>query len=282
MAARTWNTGARDLAGFAGRVLLPAAGLGIALAVLYRLTSGTDPVALPTLVLRIASGAVVSACVLGWIIGLAHRRGAGTPGRADGVVPFLDGVRAFAMGGAVWLVPAAAAFGMLALFGFPLTVVATPAELAATVLLLFAAVLLSEAVPEEIVFRGYMMRVLGERLRGLWANVVQAALFAAFALVLRGWTGTADLLLFLGMGLGLGYVRTVSGSVWTTVGFHTAFQTGAQLVLTHDAVDFSGADGLSMLALGVVPFAAGIILVDLLAPSHPRLFARQRQKAAPE
>lgn len=281
MAARLRNAGIPDPARFAGRVLLPVAGLGAALAALSRLTDGGDPAAVPTLVLRLVAGAVVSACVLGWILGRT-RRGSGTSGRDDGVVPFPDGLRAFVMGAAAWLVPAAAAFGVLALTGFPLTVVVGPAELAGTVLLLFAAVLLCEAFPEEIVFRGCVLRVLSERLPGLGANVVQAVLFTVFALALRGWTGTADLFLFLGMGLGLGYLRTVSGSVWTTVGFHTAFQTGAQLVLSHEAVDFSGTAGLSMLALGIVPFAAGIILVDLLAPAHPQLFARGRQKAAPE
>ncbi|MBD7993709.1 CPBP family intramembrane metalloprotease [Arthrobacter sp. Sa2CUA1] len=279
MAARLLAPGVWELAGFAARVLLPVVGLGMALAVLYWLTKSNDPAALPSLVLRIAAGAAVSACVLGWMFGPARRHAPsriGRPGRGSGVVPFPVGLLAFVLGGAAWLVPAVAGFAVLGFLGFPLNAVAAPAELAATVLLILAAVLLCEAIPEEVVFRGYLMRVLGERLSGWWTNVVQAALFTAFALVLRGWTGTADLLLFLSMGLGLGYLRLVTGSVWTTVGFHTAFQTGAQLALTHNAVDFPGSAGLSMLALGVVPFAAGIILLDSLARIRPGAFAGRK------
>ncbi|MCT7294269.1 hypothetical protein NVV99_25615, partial [Rhodococcus sp. PAE-6] len=43
---------------------------------------------------------------------------------------------------------------------------------------------------------------------------------------------------------------------------NTAFQTGAQLVLTHDAIEFSGGTGAAMLALGAIPFAAAAILVS--------------------
>src|SRR5690606_34896672 len=112
-----------------------------------------------------------------------------------------------------------------------------PRELSDTVnviLLVFFAVLLSEAIPEELVFRGYVFSVLQERLGG-WATIlVQTVLFTAVALLLRGYTGIVDLSLFAGMGVALGYLRLVTGTVWTAVGFHTAFQTGSQLVLSHD------------------------------------------------
>ncbi|WP_366915640.1 CPBP family intramembrane glutamic endopeptidase, partial [Acidipropionibacterium jensenii] len=49
------------------------------------------------------------------------------------------------------------------------------------------------------------------------------------------------------MGIGFGYLRMVTGSVWMPIGFHAAFQTGAQLVLAQDAPDFSGSTGAAML-----------------------------------
>jgi membrane protease YdiL (CAAX protease family) len=134
---------------------------------------------------------------------------------------------------------------------------------AQTVLLLLVAVLLAEALPEEAVFRGYATTVLSTVLRGWWIISVQALLFALFAGLLRGNWNPVDLSLFVTMGIGFGYLRMVTGSVWMPIGFHTAFQTGAQLVLTHDVVHFAGGAGAAMLALGMVPFTVAAIQVSV-------------------
>lgn len=241
--------------------MLPlGAGLAITMALLPTAQDPSHPV---TLTIRILTGLVLSALVLAVIallIGYVDRKRMGDAG--------LTGIRAgwrLALWGAViWVVPACATFGVLALLGTPLIVTVPAAELALTVLLLFLAVLFAEALPEEAVFRGYVATTLSTVTRGWWTITIQAVLFMLFAGLLRQNWNPLDLSLFLAMGIGFGYLRMITGSVWMPVGFHAAFQTGAQLVLTHEAVDFGGDTGAAMLALGVVPFTVASIVVSAI------------------
>ena len=239
--------------------ILPlAAGLALAALLVPASDHPSDPA---TLGLRIAAGVAISAATLA-VFALLVRRADHRRMSDAGVTSVRTGWRLAVWGAIVWIVPAAATFGVLALFGAPLTVTVTGPELARTVLLLLVAVLLAEALPEEAVFRGYVITVLGTLTRGWGIIVIQALLFTLFAALLRQNANPADLSLFLAMGIGFGYLRMITGSVWMPIGFHTAFQTGAQLVLTHDAIDFAGGTGAAMLALGVIPFSVAAILVS--------------------
>ncbi len=260
---------------FVLRALLPIVILGAALLGLTRIAGDGDPTGRATLLARIVVGAILSGAAIVMVIVLGRWAAVQTV-LDNGVGRWRDAWRPFAIGVILWLVPATVAVVGLLAFGAPLTVNATAAETLAVVMLVLGAVLLSEAIPEELIFRGHLMSVLGERLQGWWNILVQAVLFTGFALMLRGWTGVADFSLFLGMGIGLGYLRLVSGSVWIAVGFHAAFQTGSQLILTHDVVALSGSQAIAMIAFGAFPFAVGAILVALLAPKYSYLLARQR------
>lgn len=220
-----------------------------------------DPSDPATLGMRISAGIVISAATLTVIVLLVrladhHRM------RDAGLTSVGTGWRLAVWGAIVWTVPAAATFGVLALLGTPLTVTVAGPELAGTVLLLLLAVLVTEALPEETVFRGYVTTVLGTLTRGWGVIIVQALLFTLFAALVRQNANPVDLSLFLAMGIGFGYLRMITGSVWMPIGFHTAFQTGSQLVLTHDAIDFAGGTGAAMLALGVIPFSVAAILIS--------------------
>lgn len=228
-----------------------------------------------TLAARVIGGVVVSGLAVALVVSLTRfveRRRL----RDIGLSVPADGWRAFLTGMTAWLLPAALTFGALALVGFPLNVSAPADRFWGVLALLFLAVLLSEAIPEELVFRGYVTAVLAERLRGWWVVVVQTALFTLTVLVLRGGLDPLDLSLFVAMGIVLGYLRMVTGSVWTTIGFHVAFQTGSQLVLTHDVAEFGGPEQYAMLALGAVPFTVAAVLISILGPAKPALFARPR------
>lgn len=239
--------------------ILPlAAGLLLTMILLPASDQPSDPA---TLSLRIAAGVAISAAtlaVIALLVRLADRRRMSDAGLTN----VRTGWRLAVWGAIVWTLPAAASFGVLALIGTPLSVTVSGPELARTVLLLLLAVLLAEAIPEEAVFRGYVTTVLGELTRGWGIIIIQALLFTVFAALLRQNTNPADLSLFFSMGIGFGYLRMITGSVWMPIGFHVAFQTGAQLVLTHDAVDFAGGTGAAMLALGVIPFSVAAILVS--------------------
>jgi len=246
----------------AGRAVLVLVVLGALLAGSTALAPATgEPSELATLAYRIAAGVVISVVAVGLIAVLVRADGRWT--MADvGLGDVRAGWRLALWGAGLWLVPAAATFGVLAVLGTPLSVAVPVAELVSTVSLLLLAVLLTEALPEEAVFRGYLTTALGTTLRGWWVVVVQALLFTLFAAILRQDWNPTDLSLFLTMGIAFGYLRMVTGTVWMSVGSHTAFQTGAQLVLTHDVVDFAGGTAVAMLALGVVPFTVAAIVLS--------------------
>lgn len=251
----------RRLAPAAWRSVAAALPLGVGLAIVSVLLPATrgpsDPA---TLAIRIATGVAISALTLAVIALLVHY--ADHKRMSDvGLTNIRSGWRLAVWGGLVWAVPAAAAFGVLALLGALLTVTVPAPELVRTVVLLVLAVLITEALPEEAIFRGYITSALGAVARGWWVIVIQALMFTLFAGLLRQNWNPADLSLFLTMGIVFGYLRMITGSVWMSIGFHTAFQTGAQLVLTHDVIDFAGGTGTAMLALGMIPFSVAAILV---------------------
>lgn len=263
----------RRLGAAAWRIAVIVLPLSAALALIANLVPAPQNLSDPrSLVMRIAAGVAFSALTLG-LIALLVRAADHKPMSAAGLTPIRSGWRLALWGAALWTVPAAATFALLALLGAPVSATVPATELLQIVLLLLLAVLLGEALPEEAVFRGYLTRALGMVASGWSVIIIQAVMFTVFAGIMRqNWTVT-DLSLFLTMGIGFGYLRMLTGSVWMSIGFHTAFQTGSQLVLSHDAVSFAGNTSTAMLALGVVPFTLAAILVSTTRP--PR-FLRER------
>ena len=222
------------------------------------------------LMFRIVAGLTITTLTLATLIVLVRvadreRR------REAGLTGLRTGWRLAAWGALLWGAPAAAAFGGLWLLGVPFELTVALPELALTVLLLLLAVLVTEALPEEAVFRGYVMHALGPVARGWGRIAVQALLFTAFAALLRQSWDPVDRSLFLTMGIGFGWLRLVTGSIWMSVGVHTAFQTGSQLVLTHDAVAIGTGSATVMLALGAIPFTvAAAVTVAVGIPGAGR------------
>ncbi|MFF0990976.1 CPBP family glutamic-type intramembrane protease [Kocuria nitroreducens] len=255
------------------RVLVPAAVLGglllVATGALGR--AGASPVG------EVLTGLAVAGVTTGVVALLRRRTWDGHA--ALGVVVPRAGRQAVA-GALAWLLPAAAGFALLAALGVPLRAAAPPAELAAAVALTAVLVLLLEAWPEELVFRGHATAVLAERLRGWSVILGQTLLFAAFATALRGWSGAEDLGLFLAMGLGLGYLRAVTGGIWAGTGFHLAFQAVAQLVLPGELLVVEAPRLAVLLVLGTVPFAVGLGGLVLLAQWRPGLLGPGRAPGA--
>lgn len=254
----------RRLASTAWRIALVMLPLGAGLTVVDALLGDARDLSAPmTLALRIAAGVAISALSLGVIVLLVHVADGQRMGDA-GLTSPRAAWRLAVWGALLWTVPAAATFGVLGLLGAPLTVTVPGPDLARTVLLLLLAVLVAEAIPEEAVFRGYVMHALGTVARGWWVIIAQALLFTLFGALLRQSWNPVDLSLFLAMGIGFGWLRLLTGSVWMSIGFHTAFQTGAQLVLTHEGLDFGGGTGTAMLALGMVPFTVAAAVTSAL------------------
>lgn len=254
----------RRLASTAWRIALVMLPLGAGLTVVDALLGGARDLSDPTtLALRIAAGVAITALSLAVIVLLVRVADGQRIGDA-GLTSPRAGWRLVVWGALLWTVPAATTFGVLGFLGAPLTVTVPGPDLARTVLLLLLAVLVTEAIPEEAVFRGYVMHALGTVARGWWVIIAQALLFTLFGALLRQSWNPVDLSLFLAMGIGFGWLRLLTGSVWMSIGFHTAFQTGAQLVLTHEGLAYAGGAGTAMLALGMVPFTVAAAVTSTL------------------
>lgn len=258
----TLNSRSQVVLSTAWRILLTVAPLGLVLAILAGLLPQTGTLsATSTLVARILLGLVISAVTLAMLLALL-RWADHQPARWAGLTSLRTGWRLAGWGAVFWLTPAALTFGVLGLLGHPLNITAPAPEFTKSVLLLVIAVLLAEAFPEEIVFRGYVSTILSGWARGWGVILIQASLFTLFAGLLRQSWDLPDLSLFLTMGILFGYSRQMTGSVWMSIGFHTAFQTGSQLVLSHEIITFAGERSTAMLALGVIPFAVTAIIIS--------------------
>lgn len=183
-------------------------------------------------------------------------------------------LRQITAGASAWLLPAAAAYAACALLGLArIDLVVTPAALLTAVLTQILLVLLLEALPEELVFRGYVFGNLRERF-GLWPTILtQAGLFALWAVLVGAVSDPGRLAMLLGVGVSLGYLRAATGSIWPCVGFHLAFQTSAQLLsgtqLAVVTVDSPAL--LEVLVYGVLPFAVGLPIIAHLLRRRPTL-----------
>lgn len=91
-------------------------------------------------------------------------------------------------------------------------------------------VFLYEALPEELIFRGYLYRNLSARY-ARWVSVLaQAMLFTLWGAAI-GAAGSVDrVVLFFTFSVALGILRVISCNLWATIGFHLAFQWVTQLV----------------------------------------------------
>ncbi len=220
-----------------------------------------------TIAVRLANAALISGLVLPMVV--AARRfldrrpwhGLALQHPRSGWRPFLIGVLAF-------LLPSALGLGVALATGWvSLRAHVPPGTILGWAVLLVVLVFFFEALPEELIFRGYLQRNLATVMAPWVAALVQAVLFAVFGTALwvatEGWGVLAERgMLFLGMGVVLGLLRIQTGSVWTPIGFHLAFQVTAQSLLA-DRVGTDNETGL-LLAGVVSAFVLGTTVVSFL------------------
>ena len=129
----------------------------------------------------------------------------------------------------------------------------SPAEAA---FLVFGIALLAP-IGEELVFRGYLQRVLGARLGAGRAVVITAALFAAIHL------NPASLLALFGLGVIFALLRVWTGSIWPAVIAH-AIQNGTSSALVLTGVAESSPDELEIgSALLLLAITTPVLLLAL-------------------
>jgi uncharacterized protein len=130
-----------------------------------------------------------------------------------------------------WLVAAGLGLVVTVVLGWTRISLGTP-SVGILILFLYLPVLvfLYEALPEELIFRGYLYRNLSARY-ARWVSVLaQATLFTLWGAAI-GAAGSVDrVVLFFTFSVALGILRVISGNLWATIGFHLAFQWVTQLV----------------------------------------------------
>jgi uncharacterized protein len=197
-----------------------------------------------------------------------------------GVAPFPAAWRPLLLGAAAWVVPAAIGCAVVMGLGWSrITLQGSAGALAAVVAVRMVLVLIYEALPEELLFRGYLYHHVATVVPRWLAVVVQAVLFTLWG-VLAGAAGTVDrIVLFAGFALVLGIIRARTGTVWTTVGFHLAFQTVAQVTSPVETV-LAVTDLLTLQAIAFVllPFVLGPLIAMWAHPAPPDWRAREPER----
>ena len=218
--------------------------------------------------------AALSTALVVPLIAMARRYVDNEPFDGLGLALDRSALRPLLVGALSWFGPFVLCLAILLGLGLvEITAIVPWTEILAFLPLLVVLVFLLEALPEELAFRGYVQTNLGKVLMPWMAVTTQAALFGSWGVAL--WlisSGGIDPLhasLFYVMGGVLGVLRIISGSVWTGIGFHLAFQTAAQLLLNAERGHFEieGLIWLQVLALGAVPFSLAIPIVEKFYPN---------------
>lgn len=225
---------------------------------------------------RVLAGAVVTAAVLA-TVGLLLRLDRGR--RQDaGHHHYAANARAFCLGFSLWLLPALAGAALCIVMGWSsVRLLSPPGALLAAMPALLLGVFLLEAFPEELALRGYLQGLLARKVSPWIALLLQAALFTAFAWSIGALASAQQWMFIPCLGLILGYVRALTGSVWAAMGVHAAWMGTAQLASAHLAID--GLPVLQFLAFALLPSATIGIVLGLM---YPHFRWRRPAAAAPE
>lgn len=212
-----------------------------------------------------------------------------------GLTGGLTGVRTFALGVAVTGGSAAALFGIGTWVGWLRWAPLDPARLIGFVIVNAMLAVVLEAVPEELVFRGYVYRTLNQALRRWTAFLVTVALFTfagAGSSVVQSAVGTLlgedvpapgfapagedpveYVVLYPIFGTALLIARITTGSLWTSVGVHLTYLTAVRVMI--DGVDRNAGWSAELTSPDAILLVPGFLL---LAASTFLVIARLRHR----
>lgn len=167
------------------------------------------------------------------------------------------GCRAFLVGVACWGIPAWSAMAVMLWLGWAdITVRESFPRIVLALLGLLVLVLLYEAVPEELIFRGYFFADLNERWSTAIAVAGQAMLFTAWGVLIGAAGSVGRAVLFFTFSLVLGVLRSVTGNILACMGFHAAFQVTTQFLASRwNYIDLHDPEqAVQGLAFVILPF----------------------------
>ena len=176
----------------------------------------------------------------------------------------------FFLGFFLWMIPASIGLIICLIFGWiEITLNTNVSILLLSLLILFITVFLMEALPEELIFRGYIYRYLNVLFPHWLTVILQTFLFSLFAYFVGAMYSVEQVQFLPGFAFILGYFRAVSGNVWTSIGFHVAIMTAFQILSPiHNHFDVSGLMTLKFFAFILLPSMLGAIVLGFLYPNH--------------
>ncbi|CDQ39993.1 CAAX amino terminal protease self-immunity [Virgibacillus salexigens] len=176
----------------------------------------------------------------------------------------------FLLGFFLWTIPAFIGLYICLMLGWvEIKVYTDLSYLLMSILILFITVFFIEALPEELVFRGYIYRYLNALFPHWGTIILQALLFSLFASFIGAMYSVEQLQFIPGFAIILGVLRAISGSVWTSIGFHAAIMTATQILgPIHGHFDVSGMFTLQFLSFILLPSVVGAIVLSFIYSNH--------------
>lgn len=176
----------------------------------------------------------------------------------------------FFLGFFLWIIPASIGLIICLMFGWVKITLNTDMNiLLLSTLILFFTVFLMEALPEELIFRGYIYRYLNVLFPHWMTVILQTFLFTLFAYLIGAIYSVEQLQFIPGFAIILGLFRAISGSVWTSIGFHVAIMTAFQILgPIHGHFDVSGMITLQFFAFILLPSVIGATVLSFIYSNH--------------
>ncbi len=240
----------------------------VATVLLWRLVvEGTGPFFGPAHSDRVGHAVRAVAVSMGAVplIVLARRSLDRRPWAGLRLTPLRSGWKPALFGTAFWVVAAGCGLAVTVGFGWVhIDFRAPSAETVHLALYLPLLVFLYEALPEELIFRGYFYRNLAARYTRWSAVVLQAVLFTLFGVAV-GAAGSVDrIVLFFTFSIVLGVLRVVTDSLWASIGFHLVFQWVAQFsaaATRADVLRIAGQPTFEFVMFFVFPIVIGCVVL---------------------
>ncbi|KAB8125552.1 CPBP family intramembrane metalloprotease [Gracilibacillus oryzae] len=190
-----------------------------------------------------------------------------TPWTELGFSSFKSNFYAFIFGFIVWLLPAL--IGTLLLLSFGMVEVEVKSswqEIISHFFVLGFTVFLIEALPEELIFRGYIFSQLQRVWKDSLVILLQIILFTLFGYVIGAIYSIQQLMFIPGFAFILGYLRAISKNIWVPIGFHLIIMTVTQLLSPlHNHFVVTNFFTLQFVAFILLPSTAGAIILSYRA-----------------
>lgn len=192
------------------------------------------------------------------------------PWKQLGQGSFKKNIFSFFLGLLLWAIPASIGLFICVIFGWVEIKIHTNLNyLLMSILILFITVFLIEALPEEFIFRGYIYRYLNVVFPHWGTLILQTLLFSLFAYFIGAIYSVEQLQFIPSFAIILGVFRAISGSVWTSIGFHVAIMTAFQILgPIHGHFDVSGIMTLKLFAFIFLPSVVGSTVLSFIYSNH--------------